>query len=217
MLARLSKAIVYTKLDIVAAFNRIHMAEGNEYKTAFRTCYGLFEYNVMPFSLYNMLSTFQNYINNALSKYLDIFCTAYLNNILIYSDSTKEYCIHVRRVLDALHAASLQANIDKCKFEVTSIKYLGLIITTDGIRMDPEKVEAIKDWSLLRNLKDAQGLLGFANFYQRFIRDFSRITALIVALTKKDTPFNYLLSCQAALDMLKDAFTQLPILAHLAP
>jgi len=99
----------------------------------------------MPFNLCNALSTFQNYINNALSKYPDIFCTAYLDNVLIYSDSVEEHCIYVRRVLDALHATSLQPDISKCKFEVTSVKYLSFVVTTNSICIDPKKIKAIKD------------------------------------------------------------------------
>jgi len=98
-LARLSKAVVYTKLDIIAAFNRIRMAGGEEWKTAFRTRYGLYEYNVMPFGLCNAPSTFQHYINDALHEYLDVFCTAYLDDVLIYSESIEEHQIHVNRVL----------------------------------------------------------------------------------------------------------------------
>ena len=142
-LDRLVKAQYYTKLDIIAAFNKLRMAEGEEWKTAFRTRYGLYEYLVLPFGLVNAPSSFQHYINEALHEYLDVFCTAYIDDILIYSNTRKEHTQHVRKVLERLQAAGLQVNIEKCEFIVTEVKYLGLIITTRGIKMDPDKVSAV--------------------------------------------------------------------------
>ena len=101
-LDRLSKAVIFTKLDIVAAFNRLRVAHGEEWKTAFRTHYGLYEYLVMPFGLCGAPSSFQEYINDVLREYLDIFCTAYIDDILIYSNSLKEHKGHVRKSADGL-------------------------------------------------------------------------------------------------------------------
>ena len=120
------------------------MKEGNKEKTAFLTRYGLFEYLVMPFSLCNAPGTFQAFINETLRDFLDNFCTAYLNDILIYSDTEEEHIKHVRQVLRRLREAGLFLNINKYDFHVKSVKYLGLIITTNGLQMDPLKVEAIQ-------------------------------------------------------------------------
>ena len=142
-LNRLSKAKFYTKLDIIAAFNKLRIAKGDEWLTAFRTRYGLFEYLVMPFGLANAPSTFQHYVNDVLRPYLDVFCTAYIDDILIYSDNLEEHKKHVNLVLDALDQANLQLDVDKCEFYKTEVLYLGLLISTDRIRMDPKKIEAI--------------------------------------------------------------------------
>ena len=163
------KAVVFTKLDIVAAFNRLRVTHGEEWKTAFRTRYGLFEYLVMPFGLCGAPSSFQGYINDVLREYLDIFCTAYIDDILIYSNSMSEHKGHVRKVLTALRKAGLQLDISKCEFHVTETIYLGLIISKDGIRMDPNKIETIQNWNTPENLKDVQAFIGFANFYRRFV------------------------------------------------
>ena len=146
-LERVCKAKIFSKIDIIAAFNKLQIKEGEEWKTAFRTRYGLYKYLVMPFGLANGPSSFQTYINNVLHGMLDVFCTAYINDILIYSNSKKEHQEHVRRVLMALRKAGLQADIDKCKFHVNEVNYLGLIITSNGIRMDPHKVSAVQQWS----------------------------------------------------------------------
>ena len=164
-LSRLSKARFFTKLDVIAAFNRIRMAKGDEYLTAFRTRYGLFQYNVMPFSLTEAPSTFQHYINDTLREFLDVFVTAYLDDVLIYSDTIEEHQQHVRQVLIRLRTAGLQIDIEKCEFHTQETKYLGLIIGTDGVKMDPKKIEVVRVWEPPKHLKEVQAFLGFANFY----------------------------------------------------
>ena len=159
-LDRLCRAKYYTKLDIISAFNRLRIAKGDEWKTAFRTRYGLFEYLVMPFGLTNGPASFQHYINDALRDYLDIFCTAYLDDILIYSNSLREHKQHVRQILQRLREFGLQADIGKCEFHVQEVRYLGLIVGTNGIRMDPSKVSAVVDWPRPANVKDVQSFLG---------------------------------------------------------
>ena len=213
-LERICKAKIYSKIDIIAAFNRLRMQQGEEWKTAFRTRYGLYEYLVMPFGLANAPSSFQNFINDVLQGMLDDFCTAYIDDILIYSNSKKEYQAHVRKVLAALQKAGLQADIDKCEFHVTEISYLGLIISTEGIRMDPKKVEAVQNWETPTCVKDVQAFIGFANFYRRFIRAFSDIVRPMINAIKKDKAFRWSIECQKSFESLKERFTTAPILAH---
>ena len=184
-LNRLAKAKYFTKLNIVAAFNKIRMAEREEWKTVFRTRYGLFESLIMNFGLCGAPSSFQNYINDIFHEHLDTFCSAYINDILIYSKTKKEHTKHVQLVFQKLQKTGLQLDIDKCEFFVKEIKYLGLIITPESIKMDQKKFSAVFDWSIPENLKDIQSFLGFANFYKRFIRDFSKMAAPLNALVKK--------------------------------
>jgi transposase InsO family protein len=211
---RLQSARYFTTLDIRGAFNQIRIAEGDEWKTAFRTRYGLFESLVMPFGLTNAPATFQTYINDVLRPYLDQSCTAYQDDVLVYSDDLESHRIHVRQVLEALRDAGLHLKPQKCVFHATEVPYLGLIIGRKGLSMDPKKVSAITDWSSPRNLKDVQIFLGFANFYRRFIKDYSKIVSPMTALTKKDTPFHWSDACEEAFQFLKDAFTTAPVLRH---
>ena len=119
----------YTKLDIVGVFNCIQMKEGEEWKTVFCTCSVLYKYLVMLFGLANAPSMFQNYINDVLGPdILDVFGTAYVDDILVYSQTLKKHQKHVKLVLSQLRDASLQVDISKCDFEVYQVKYLGLII-----------------------------------------------------------------------------------------
>jgi len=216
-LSQLSQAKYFTKLDVVAAFNRIRIKEGQEWMTAFNTRYGLFESMVMPFGLSNAPATFQARINEVLRPFLDRFCTAYIDDILIYSDDLASHRLHVKSVLQALEAAGLQLDVKKCEFETTEVKYLGMIISTTGVRMDPDKVDCLVNWEAPVNVKDVQAFLGFSNFYRRFIKGFSRIVRPLVALTRKLVKWNWTRSCQEAFDMLKNSFTSAPILRHFDP
>jgi hypothetical protein len=140
------------------------MAEGEEWKTAFHARYGLFESLVMPFGVTNALATFQNYINDILAPYLDYFCTAYLDDTLIYSDNFEEHQQHVCLVLDTFAKVGLHLKPEKCEFHQQEVKYLALIISTEGIKMDPENICAMQDWEPPSNLKDVRAFLGFASF-----------------------------------------------------
>jgi len=165
-LMRLSKAKYFTTLDIRSAYNLVRMAEGEEWNTAFRTRYGLFESLVMPLGLTNVPSDFQVLINDVLCAYLDDFCTAFLDNIFIYSNTLKEHKEQVYKVLKALSQAGLHLKPEKCHFHKQEVKYLGFIITTKGIWMDPEKVSCVLGWETPKNVTDVQCFLGFANFYR---------------------------------------------------
>ena len=229
-LDRLSKAKIFSKFDIIHAFNRIRVKEGQEWLTAFNTRYGQFEYLVMPFGLCNAPGTFQNYINEAVRDYLDHFCTAYMDDILVYSNNEEEHTDHVLKVLRRLRERKLQLDIDKCDFDAREVKYLGLIITSEGIRMDPEKLKAIRDWQTPASVVDVQQFVGFCSFYRRFIQNFSRYTRPLNELTKGESylsrtgkrkmrykPFVWTEACQQAFDGLKDAFETAPILIHFDP
>ena len=169
----------------------------------------------MPFGLCNGSASFQNYINDTLQKYLDDFCTAYLDDILIFSEIKAEHEIHVKRVLQKLREAGLQADIIKCTFHLKEIPYLELIIIiTKEIKMNWVKVSTIVKWLTLMNVKDVQSFLSFANFYRRFIYGYSKLASSLTCLIKKDIPFEWTTECQSAFDALKKAFTSDVILRH---
>jgi len=190
-LMRISKARFFTKLDDRGAYNLIRLAEGEEWKTAFRNRYSLFESLVMPFGLTNGPADFQRFINETLAPFLNHFTSAYLDDILIYSDTMDEHTRHVHRVLERLTDACLHLKPEKCEFHKTEVKYLGLIIGVDGIKMDPSKVETVKAWPPPENLRDVQVFLGFANFYRRFIKGYSKVVEPLTQLTRKGQPFKW--------------------------
>ena len=153
-LAQLSHARVFTKIDIRQVFHKLHMAAELEDLTTMITWFGTYKWKVLLFGLTGEPALWQRFINNVLWEYLNWFCTAYLDNILIYSRNLQEHKKHVCSVLTKLREFGIQANVNKCKFHVTKIKYLSLIISKDGIKMDSAKVEAIKNWSTPKHVKD---------------------------------------------------------------
>jgi hypothetical protein len=174
-LDRLNGSVVFSKLDLRNAYHRIRIREGDEWKTAFRTRYGHFEYLVMPFGLTNAPATFQAYINRALRGLVDVFCIVYLDDILIFSRSEKEHYEHLEAVIERLHRAELYANPKKCEFFKPELEYLGFLVNKQGVRMDPARIQTISEWPRPQTYRDIQVFLGFCNFYRRFIYGFSGI------------------------------------------
>ena len=181
---RLSGAVIFTKIDIKNAYYRLRIREGDEWKTAFRTRYGLFEYLVMPFGLTNAPASFQAYIHGVLREHLDVFVIVFLDDILVYSSKMEEHPEHVRKVLRMLLNAGLYAKLGKCQFSVTRVPFLGFVITDQGIEMEEDRIATVLNWPEPESVQEIQAFLGFINFYRRFIQDFSRIAMALTEATK---------------------------------
>ena len=180
----------YIKLDIITVYNALQISSEKEWKTAFHTCYSLYEYLIMLFELINVSSNWQHFINDILWEYLNEFCITYLNNILIYSDTEKKHVKHVNWVLAQLQKTDIQADIEKCVFRTQKVKYLSLIIDTDSVCINLIKVQVIQKWSVSKCLRDILSFLDFVNFYCHFIEGFSKIVRPLTELTKKDILWN---------------------------
>ena len=179
----LGHAKQFTQLDLTSAYHRMRIKEDDEWKTAFRTRYGHFEYQVMPFGLTNAPGSFQGYVNKILAEKLNIFVIVYLDDILIYTeDPGKAHVEAVRWVLGVLRKYGLYANLKKCRFHKDEVRFLGFVVSRDGIRMEEERIDAVKKWPEPQSVRDIQVFIGFANFYRRFIKGFSRIAAPLTAI-----------------------------------
>ncbi|KAI0996379.1 hypothetical protein K3495_g11802 [Podosphaera aphanis] len=218
-LRQLSKARWFTKIDVRAVFHRLRIKEGDEWKTAFRTRQGLFEWLVCSFGLCGALETFQRFINNALREYLDIYCSAYLDDVIIYTDGDlQDHYGKVRKVIDALKIAGLRMDIEKCAFGVKEIKYLGFIIEIgNGIKVDPEKVSAITKWEEPETVSAVHSFLGFANFYREFIHNFSAICEPSNNLTKNGAAWTWEEPQRKSFDKLKGLLITAPVLKMFDP
>ncbi len=179
------------------------MSSEIENLTTFVTFFNVYKYKVMLFELINKLTFFQHYINDVLFDCLHKFCQTYLNDILIYSKILKEHKTHVKEVLNKLHEADLQVNIDKCKFKIQKISFLKLLIFINDLRMNSWKVNVIWSWEVSRSLTHVQIFIDFCNFYQQFIKNFSKIIQLMIKLTWKNHFFEWTKICQIIFEELK--------------
>lgn len=214
---QLRAATLFTKFDLRHGYNNVRIAPGDEWKTAFRTRYGSFEYLVMPFGMTNSPATFQYFMNDIFQDMVDVCVVIYLDDILVFSNSLEEHRVHVRQVLTRLREHNLHARPEKCSFHTTSVEYLGVIITPEGVSMDPKKVQAILDWPAPRSIRELQSFLGFANFYRRFIDNYSGIVKPLTRLLRKDVVWAWSDECAKVFNLLKKCFTTAPILRHFDP
>ncbi|KAJ1584936.1 hypothetical protein NDA15_001081 [Ustilago hordei] len=213
----LRKARIYTKLDLRAAYNLIRIAKGDEWKTAFGTQLGLYEYLVMPFGLANAPAHFQSFINDIFRDIIGIYVVVYLDDFLIFSDTEEAHVKHVTEVLTRLRSNRLFAKLSKCEFHTKTVEFLGYIIKLMGIEMDPEKVHTVKEWPMPESIHDIQRFLGFANFYRRFIAHFARIAKPLTSLVKPIEwfkKFELPEEAQQAFHKLIQAFTSAGVLQH---
>jgi len=145
----------------------------------------------MLFGLTNAPSTFMRLMNHVLRAFIGKFVVVYFDDILIYSKSFDEHLDHIRAVLAVLRAEKLYGNISKCTFCTDRVVFLGFVVTADGIQVDEDKVNAIKDWPTPTNVSQVRSFHGLTGFYRRFVKDFSTIAAPLNNLTKKDAPFKW--------------------------
>ncbi|SLM37370.1 hypothetical protein PDIG_11210 [Lasallia pustulata] len=213
-LAKVTGCKYLTKLDVIAAFNKLRMHPNSEDYTTFITSMGAYKYHVLPFGLTNGPANYQHYMNDVLWDHLNNFCSAYLDDILIYSKTLKEHSQHIWGVLQKLIDAGLQVDIEKCKFHVQETSFLGVLLSTDGLRMDPKKVQVVVDWSTPTNLKQVQAFIGFRNFYRQFIKGFSKIVGPMLKLTQKGVIFQWTDTCQKSFKLLKQRVVTAPVLQH---
>ena len=218
VLARLSKAKIYTKLDLRNAYHLVRVKNGDEWKTAFRCRFGQFEYLVIPFGLTNAPAVFTRFIQDIFKDLLDISLFIYLDDLLICSDNERDHEQHVREILRRCRKHHLYVKASKCSFHCTIIDYLGFILSPSGLAMDPAKIASVRDWPTPTSVKEIQSFLGFCNFYRRFISDFGTLARPLTQLTRKTTErFVWTSDTQLAFDSLKARFTSGLVLRHFDP
>ncbi len=195
-------------------FHKIWIAAEDEWKMTFYTRYRLYEWMMTSFKLVNVLSTFQRYINWVLQNFLNEFCSAYVNNVLIFTDELlHQHRNHVQKILLRLWEVGLQIDIDKCEFEVKSTKYLEFILKVKkSIQMNSQKMKAIMNWQASKSVKNVQSFIDFVNFYWKFIKNFSNLIMLMMALIQKNTSFKWTEKADQDFKKLKTMFISALIL-----
>ena len=185
MLDRLSGAVMFSKIDLRSGYHQIRIRPGDEWKMAFKTKEGLYEWLVMPFGLSNAPSTFMRVMNQVLKPFIGKFVVVYFDDILIYSKSEEEHLDHLREVLAVLQDNKLFVNLKKCNFVARKLLFLGFIVGADGIEVDEDKVKAIREWPKPKTVTELRSFLGLASFYRRFIKHFSSVAAPLTECLKK--------------------------------
>eukprot|EP00253_Pinus_taeda_P011376 PITA_11376 len=175
-------ATVFSKIDLRSGYHQIRIKDEDIAKTAFRTRYGHYEFVVLPFGLTNAPATFMCLMNNIFHPYLDRFVLIFIDDILIYSRTIEEHYEHLRVVLQTLREQQLYAKFGKCDFFKEEIQYLGHVIIKDGIAVDPEKIKAIMEWPVPKDVADVRSFMGLARYYRRFVEGFSKVAFAITSL-----------------------------------
>ena len=206
----------FSKIDLRSGYHQIRLDSDSIPMTAFRTRYGLYEYLVLPFGLTNAPASFMSMMNSILHEYIDQFVMAYLDDILIFSNTLEEHVKHLRLVLAKLREHKLFAKSSKCEFAKHSVEYLGHVVTPDGLSPEITKTKAIHDWPTPRCQKYVQSFLGLLNFYRRFFKDFATKAKPLTNLTGK-APFTWGPPEQDSFDTLKRLVASAPILRIFDP
>uniref|UniRef100_A0A4W5NFV0 ribonuclease H n=1 Tax=Hucho hucho TaxID=62062 RepID=A0A4W5NFV0_9TELE len=208
----------FTKLDLRSAYNLVRIREGDEWKMAFSTTSGHYEYLVMPYGLMNGPSVFQAFVDKIFRDLHGLGVVVYIDDILIYSATRAEHVSLVRKVLGRLLEHDLYVKAEKCLFFQQSISFLGYRISKSGVEMENDRISAVRNWPTPTTVKEVQRFLGFANYYQRFIRGFGQVAALITSLLKGE-PVRLQWSAEAdrSFSHLKALFTSAPVLPHPDP
>jgi hypothetical protein len=212
MLQRTKGSRVFSKIDLKSAFYLIRIKEGKEYLTAFRTKYGHYEYNVMPFGLKNAPGTFQSFMNYIFADLIDRGVLIYIDDLLVYSETVEEHWILLEEVFKRIQQYELIVSQKKCVFLATQVSFLGHVLSEKGIEMDTSKLEVIENWSFPKTVKQMRSFLGLANYYRDFIPLFSHIASPLFDLTKRNALYSETEEALASFKELKSAFRKQRVL-----
>ncbi|GKC90304.1 putative reverse transcriptase domain-containing protein [Tanacetum coccineum] len=210
---QLQGSSIYSKIDLRSGYHQLRVREQDIPKTAFRTRYGHYEFQVMPFGLTNAPAVFMDLMNRVCKPYLDKFVIVFIDDILIYSKNEKEHEEHLKAILELLKKEQLYAKFSKCEFWIPKVQFLGHVIDSRGIHVDPAKIESIKDWASPKTPTEIRQFLGLAGYYRRFIEGFSKIAKSMTKLTQKGIKFDWGEKEENAFQLIKQKLCSAPILA----
>jgi len=212
---QLSKAKVFSKIDLRSGYHQIKIHPQDIPKTTFSTRYGLYEYVFMSFGLTNAPTYFMYLMNSVFMPELDKFIVVFIDDILVYSENEQDHVEHLRVLLTRLREHQLYVKFSKCEFWLKKVPFLGQILLEEGIAVDPAKVQGVMDWKAPTSVLKVRSFLGLAGYYCRFIPDFSEIAKTMTSLLQKDHKFAWTEGCEVAFRTLRKLLTIAPVLAQL--
>ena len=211
---QLKGASIFSKIDLRSGYHQLRIKDADEHKTAFRTRYGHYEFLVMPFGLTNAPAAFMDLMNRVFRPYVDQFVVVFIDDILMYSKDQESHDTHLRVVLETLRKEQLYAKLSKCEFWMNEVSFLGHIVSKEGIRVDPKKIEVVVEWKSPRNVTEVRSFLGLAGYYRRFVKGFSMTAAPMTRLLQKNVKYEWSEKCQRSFDKLKAFLTEAPVLTQ---
>nr|GEV30326.1 putative reverse transcriptase domain-containing protein [Tanacetum cinerariifolium] len=210
---QLQGSSIYSMIDLRTGYHQLRIREEDIPITAFRTRYGHYEFQVMSFGFTNAPAVFMDLMNRVCKPYLDKFVIVFIDDILIYSKNKEEHEEHLKTILELLKKEQLYLKFSKCDFWLKSVQFLGHVIDSEGVHMDPMKIAAIKNWATPTTPTEVRQFLGLAGYYQRFIEGFSLISKPLTKLTQKNKKFEWKMETEEAFQTLKQKLCCAPILA----
>ena len=209
---QLQGVIHFSKIDLRSGYHQLKVRDSDISKTSFKTRYGHYEFVVMSFGLTNAPATFMDLMNSVFKQYLDLFVIVFIYDILIYSRSEEEHASHLRVVLQTLKDRQLFTKFSKCEFWLQSLAFLVHIVSSEGIRVDSRKIEAMKQCSRPTYATDIRIFLGLAGYYRRFVEGFASIASPLTRLTQKMVKFQQSDDCEKSFAKSKNRLTTAPVL-----
>ena len=179
---QLKGASIFSKIDLRSEYHQLRLKDVDVHKTTFRTRYGHYEFLVMSFGLTNALAAFMDLMNRVFRPYVDPFIVVFIDDILVYLKDQENHDTHLWVVLETLRKEQLYAKLSKCEFWLNEVSFLGNIVSKEGIRVDPKKIEVVVEWKPPRNVTKVRSFLGLAGYYRRFVKGFSMIVAPMTRL-----------------------------------
>ncbi|CAB4010089.1 Transposon Ty3-I Gag-Pol poly, partial [Paramuricea clavata] len=217
----------FTTLDLASGFNQVAVEEEDKPKTAFTTPFGLFEYNRMPFGLCGAPATFQRLMQSCLHDQIYQLLLVYLDDVIVFSKTFDEHLGRLEKVLTRLAQHGLKIKREKCSFLRKEVSYLGYVVSSDGVSTDPDKISVVKNWPVPKTVKELRSFLGFASYYRRFVKDFSKVADPLHELQNRclhelklkkhllvPFPKRWKIVHQQAFDRLKHLLTTAPVLGY---
>ncbi|KAL0533812.1 hypothetical protein IC582_028083 [Cucumis melo] len=212
---QLQGSTVFSKIDLRSSYHQLRIRDSDIPKTAFRSRYGHYKFIVISFGLTNASAVFMDLMNRVFQDFLDSFVIVFIDDILIYSKTEVEHEEHLHQVLETLRANRLNAKFSKCEFWLKKVSFLGHVVSSKGVSVDPAKMEAVTNWPRPSTVSEIHSFLGLAGYNRRFVEDFSRIASPLTQLTRNGTLFVSSSACESNFQELKQKLVTAPVLTVL--
>lgn len=214
ILDKLGKCQYFSTIDLASGFHQIEVHKKDIQKTAFSVDGGHYEFVRMPFGLKNAPATFQRVMDNVLREHIGVRCLVYMDDIIIYSTSLQEHLINLKKVLETLRKYNLKIQLDKCEFLQKEVAFLGHVVTPEGVKPNPEKINAIRNWPLPNNEKELRAFLGVIGYYRKFIKDFAKISKPLTQQLRKGETIRHTADFISAFQRCKEILTSSHVLQY---